>query len=207
MSLLSIFQRARPSIGNLEFDVELENITSKSITLTEYPVEFGANVNDHRILNPARFIMTGAVSNTPLGFGLDDAGLIGAGVLGSAIGGAAGGLVGGAAAYLLAGDDTTRASAAWAALSELLTTAEPFDISSGLEVLTDMMLIRLDTRRDPENEGGLIFIAEMRQVNLVYTRLINTGVKSTAQLPEDDTATRQAAPMVQRGNVNTELVE
>lgn len=205
MSLLSIFTKKAPNIGGLEFDAVLEGITSKSITLTEYPVEFGANVNYHRIINPDRYLMTGAISNTPLGFGLNDIGMIGIGAASSAIGGIAGGLVSSVAAYLLAGDDSTRSSAAWAALSDLLQSAEKFEIDTGLEILSDMVLVRLDTRRDPETEDGVIFQAELRKLNTVYTRLIKTGVKTSDQLPANDSATNQAAPSAQRGNVNTEI--
>lgn len=207
MSLLSIFTKKAPNIGGLEFDAVLEGITSKSITLTEYPVEFGANVNDHRIINPDRYLMTGAISNTPLGFGLNDIGMIGIGAAATAIGGVAGGLVSSVAAYLLAGDDSTRSATAWEALSDLLYTAERFEIDTGLEVLSDMVLIRLDTRRDPETEDGVIFQAEIRKLNTVYTRLIKTGVKSSDQLPENDSAANQAAPSAQRGNVNTEIAQ
>jgi hypothetical protein len=207
VSLLSIFTKKSPNIGGLEFDAVLEGITSKSITLTEYPVEFGANVNDHRIINPDRYLMTGAISNTPLGFGLNDIGMIGVGAAATAIGGVAGGLVGSVAAYLLAGDDSTRSATAWEALSDLLYTAERFEIDTGLEVLSDMVLIRLDTRRDPETEDGVIFQAEIRKLNTVYTRLIKTGIKSKDQLPENDSATNQAAPSAQRGNVNTEIAQ
>lgn len=205
MSLLSIFTKKAPNIGGLEFDAVLEGITSKSITLTEFPVEFGANVNYHRIINPDRYMMTGAISNTPLGFGLNDIGMIGIGAAASAIGGVAGGLVSSVAAYLLAGDESTRSSAAWSALSDLLQSAERFEIDTGLEVLSDMVLVRLDTRRDPETEDGVIFQAELRKLNTVYTRLIKTGVKTSDQLPANDSATNQAAPSVQRGSVNTEI--
>lgn len=207
MSLLSIFTKKSPNIGGLEFDAVLEGITSKSITLTEYPVEFGANVNDHRIINPDRYLMTGAISNTPLGFGLNDIGAIGVGAVATAIGGVAGGLVSSVASYLLAGDDSTRAATAWEALSDLLYTAEKFEIDTGLEILSDMVLIRLDTRRDPETEDGVIFQAEIRKLNTVYTRLIKTGIKSKDQLPESDSSTNQAAPSTQRGNVNTEIAQ
>lgn len=206
MSLLSIFTKKAPNIGGLEFDAVLEGITSKSITLTEYPVEFGANVNDHRIINPDRYLMTGAISNTPLGFGLNDIGMIGIGAAATAIGGVAGGLVSSVAAYLLAGDDSTRSSAGWAALSELLYSGEPFEIDTGKEILSDMVLIRLDRREDPEIEDGIVFQAELKKINIVYTQLINEKVQSTDQLPDNDSIKNQAAPSIERGSVNVSEV-
>lgn len=207
MGILSIFSKQAPNIGGLEFDAVLESFTSKSITLTEYPVEFGANVNMHRIINPDRYLMTGAISNTPLGFGLNDIGMIGIGLGASAIGGIAGGLISSVAAYLLAGDESTRASAAWSALTDLMTTSEPFEIDTGIEVLSDMVVVRLDAHRDPENEDGLIFQAELRKLNIVYTQLIKVGVKSSSQLPSNDTAANQAAPSAKRGSVNAEAIQ
>ena len=202
MSLLSIFSKEAPQIGALTFDAVLEEITSKSVTITEFPIEFGANVNDHRILNPNRYIMTGAVSDTPLGFGLTDAALIGTGLLGNAIGGRAGGIAQSIAIYALAGSEKTRSATAWATLTAIMNSGEPFSLQTGLEILDNMVITRLDTRRTPANEGGLEFIAELRELQIVYTSLIKAPIESALQLPENDTATTQAAPEQPRGQVN-----
>jgi hypothetical protein len=103
MSLMSIFAKNLPKIGPLEFDAKLEGITSKSVVLTQYPVEFGANVNDHAILMPNRYLLTGAVSNSPLGLGLGDIGMMGAGALATAVGGIGGAAISAVSAYLLSG--------------------------------------------------------------------------------------------------------
>ncbi|MDQ3202422.1 MAG: hypothetical protein M3Q94_09705, partial [Pseudomonadota bacterium] len=85
MSLMSIFTKTLPKIGPLEFDAKLEGITTKAVVLTQYPVEFGANMNDHAILIPNRYLLTGAVSNSPLGLDLSDVGMIGAGALATVV--------------------------------------------------------------------------------------------------------------------------
>lgn len=205
MSILTIFSRKAPSIGGIQFDATMKTATRKSVTLTEYPVEFGANVNNHRILNPNRHIIYGSISNTKLGFDLNDVGYLGAGLLGSAVGGVAGGLIGGISAYLLAGSEETRSAAAWEALSGLLVSGEPFDVDDGHGTLYNMVLESLEKEQNPTNEDGLEFVAELRQLKTVYTQLIQTTIQSRSQLDDGDSISNQAAPPVSRGEVPTEV--
>lgn len=206
MSLMSIFTKTLPKIGPLEFDAKLEGITSKAITLTQYPVEFGANTNDHAILMPNRYLLTGAVSNSPLGLGLDDIGMMGAGALASVVGGVGGAAISAVSAYLLSGSDDTRASTAWASLTAILEARAKFDLDTGKEIMRDMMIIRLDERTRPENEDGLVFIAELQQVRIVKS-LLGRGVNSADQLMQNDTVSTQGAPMVTTGDAAVEVIQ
>ncbi|CAM3218408.1 phage baseplate protein [Pseudomonas fluorescens] len=206
MSLMSIFSKTLPKIGSLEFDAKLEGITSKSITLTQYPVEFGANTNDHAILMPNRYLLTGAVSNSPLGLGLDDIGMMGAGAIATAVGGIGGAAISAVSAYLLSSSDETRASTAWAALTALMESRGRFDLDTGKEIMRDMMITRLDERTRPENEDGLVFIAELQQVRIVKSQ-IGRGVTSADQLMKNDTVSTQGAPMVTTGDAAVEVIQ
>lgn len=206
MSLMSIFTKTLPKIGPLEFDAKLEGITSKAITLTQYPVEFGANTNDHAILMPNRYLLTGAVSNSPLGLGLDDIGMMGAGALATVVGGVGGAAISAVSAYLLSGSDDTRASTAWASLTAIMEARAKFDLDTGKEIMQDMMIIRLDERTRPENEDGLVFIAELQQVRIVKS-LLGRGVNSADQLMQNDTVSTQGAPMVTTGDAAVEVIQ
>lgn len=205
MSLMSIFTKTLPKIGPLEFDAKLEGITSKAITLTQYPVEFGANTNDHAILMPNRYLLTGAVSNSPLGLGLDDIGMMGAGAIATAVGGVSGAAITAVSAYLLSGGDDTRASTAWASLTAIMEARAKFDLDTGKEIMRDMMIIRLDERTRPENEDGLVFIAELQQVRIVRST-VGRGVTSADQLMKNDTVSTQGAPMISAGDAAVEVM-
>ena len=205
MSQMSIFTKTLPAIGPLEFDAKLEGITSKSIVLTQYPVEFGANVNDHAILMPNRYLLTGAVSNSPLGLGLDDVGMMGAGALSTAVGGVGGSAISAISAYLLSGGDGTRASTAWASLTAIMEARAKFDLDTGKEIMRDMVIIRLDERTRPENEDGLVFIAELQQVRIGRSK-VGQGVTSADQLLKNDPVATQGAPMVATGSATVEVI-
>ena len=205
MSLMSIFTKTLPKIGPLEFDAKLEGITSKAISLTQYPVEFGANTNDHAILLPNRYLLTGAVSNSPLGLGLDDIGMMGAGALATVVGGVGGAAISAVSAYLLSGGDDTRASTAWASLTAIMEARGRFDLDTGKEIMRDMVIVRLDERTRPENEDGLVFIAELQQVRIVRST-VGRGVTSADQLMQNDTVSTQGAPMVSTGDAAVEVM-
>jgi hypothetical protein len=54
-------------------------------------------------------------------------------------------------------------------------------LDTGKEIMRDMMIIRLDERTLPENEDGLVFIAELQQVRIVRSK-VGRGVTSADQL-------------------------
>jgi hypothetical protein len=203
--VMSIFSKTLPALGLIEFDAKLEGVTSKAIQLTRFPVEFGANTNEHAILLPDRYLLTGAVSNTPLGIGLDDIGMMGAGAVASAVGGVAGAAVSAVSAYLLAGSDDTRASTTWRALSALLKSRAPIELVTEYETMPEMVIIRLDQRTRPEDEDGLIFIAELQEIRRISSQ-VGQGVTSADQLAQNDTVTTQGAPMVSTGSASVEVI-
>ena len=206
MSLMSIFAKTLPKIGPLEFDAKLEGSTDKAVYLTQFPLEFGAPGNNHAILMPNRYLLTGAVSNAPLGLDLSDIGMMGVGAVATAVGGIGGAAISAVSAYLLSGSDETRASTAWASLTAILEARAMFDLDTGKEIMRDMMLVRLTERTRPENEDGLVFVAELQQVRIVRSR-IGRGVTSADQLMKNDTVTTQGAPMVNAGDTSVEVIQ
>lgn len=208
MSMMSIYSKTLPSIGEISFDAKLEGSTDKAVYLTQFPVEFGANMNDHAILLPNRYILIGAVSNSPLGMALNDVGMMGVtpGDVAQAVGGIAGAAITTVSAYLLSGGNETRASAAWESLTRILEARAKFDLDTGLEIMKDMVLVRLAQRTRPEDEDGLVFIAELQQVRIVHSK-IGQGVKSADQLMKNDIVATQGAPMVHLGEVPVEVLQ
>lgn len=72
MSLIQIFTREAPTIAGYAFDAVLEDTFEATVTVTSYPIESGVKISDHRILNPFKWTLTGAISNNPLKTQLTD---------------------------------------------------------------------------------------------------------------------------------------
>jgi len=72
MSILNIFTRQAPTIAGYSFDAVLEDTFEATVNVTTYPVESGVRVADHRILNPFKWTMSGAISNNELKTQLTD---------------------------------------------------------------------------------------------------------------------------------------
>lgn len=204
MSILNLITRQSPKIAGYQFDAVLEDSFEASIELTRYPVESGVNVADHRIINPIRYYMVGAISNNPLKV-FDKAGIVGlaAGGLSNLVSSnpfaaAAAGLAGGLTAAYLAGSEKTRASSTLQTLMNLLVAGQPFDVDAVDIQLKNMVLTRLSRDRDPENENGLIFVAEMQEL-VQLDRLQDKTQPGQDQLADGDPAKSGAAATTNSG--------
>jgi hypothetical protein len=197
MSIINIFTAKSPTINGIEFDAVLEDTFEASVTLTGYPIELGARASDHRIINPFRWSIVGAISNTPLSASLLDfaggglSNFFDSGVLAS---------VAGLSAGFLAGSEETRSSAALAALISLMVNGEPFDIDAGDIQLTNMIIARIRRTKDPENEGGLIFEADLQEYPTLLTTL-SKNQPALTQLSPDDPSYSQASALQNLGEI------
>src|SRR5690625_184744 len=197
MSILSILTRQSPTIAGYQFDAVLEDTFEASVELTRYPVESGVKVADHRIINPMKYFITGAISNNPLRV-IDVQGLIAGGLSNLMSRNPLAATVAGLSAGFLAGSSHTRASSALQFLMELLVAGQPFDVDAVDIQLKDMVITRLSRDRDPENENGLIFVAELQEL-ISLTRLSDLTQPSQDQLPDGDPAKAGAAATASTG--------
>src|SRR5690606_32066075 len=106
--------------------------------------------------------------------------------------------VAGLSAGFLAGSSHTRASSALQFLMELLVAGQPFDVDAVDIQLKDMVITRLSRDRDPENENGLIFVAELQEL-ISLTRLSDFTQPSQEQLPDGDPVKAGAAATASTG--------
>lgn len=163
-----------------EFDAVLEDTLEASVTLSDYPIEVGSRSNDHRIKNPIRWQIVGGISNNPLRLSVTDfTGLL------SEVSDDSGALAlsAGFMAGWLAGDKETRSSDVLQTLLRLMYEGDPFDVSTGDYDLKNMVIESIRRTKDPSNENGLLFSAQ-----LVEWQDISTAISAGA-----GTATTNAA--------------
>lgn len=202
MSLINLFTRKAPTIGGnrtgqtgYAFDAVLEDTLEISVNVTTYPVESGARVADHRILNPFKYTLTGAISNNPLQVQVTDflGGVISNFIDNPLVAGAAG-----LSAGFLAGSDETRASSTLQLLIDLMQNGQPFDVDAGDITLVNMVITKLSRTKEPRNENGLEFVAELQEL-VTLERLPNIGQPGVEQLRPDDPSESAISRTVKRG--------
>lgn len=195
MSIINIFTKQAPTIAGYSFDAILEDSLDASVEWTSYPVESGVNVNDHRIIQPIKWRLTGAVSNNPLQIQLTD--FLG-GALSNLTNNPLVSTVAGLSAGFLAGSNETRSSTTLEFLLNLMVAGEPFSIDAGDIQLQNMAIGRIGRTRDPSNENALIFVAELQEI-ITLERIPKSGQPRQYQLRDGDPAKSGIAGVVQKG--------
>jgi len=195
MSIINLFTKQAPTIAGYQFDAILEDTLDVSVEWTVYPVESGVNVNDHRIIQPVKWSLTGAVSNNPLKVQLTD---FLAGGLSNLTNNPYVAAVAGLAAGFLAGSNETRSSTTLEFLINLMRTGEPFAIDAGDIQLQNMVISRIGRTKDISNEQGLIFVCELQEL-ITLQRLQNLSQPVQSQLRDGDPAKSGIAGVVQKG--------
>lgn len=207
MSIINLISRKPPSICGYQFDGVLEDSLEFSVDIPKYPIESGAQIADHRIINPCRYRITGIVSNTPMN--ANSLGYIGSLVGGTAVGALSNltnnplvAAVAGLSIGFLAGTDGTRASAALERLILILEGEDPFDVDAGDVQLKNMVIVNITRDKDPENENGLVFTLELQEF-VTLDRLSTDGQPSHKQLREGSVEQSGISKVVSEGWKNT----
>lgn len=195
MSIINLFTKQAPTIAGYSFDAILEDSLEASVEWTTYPVETGVNVNDHRIIQPVTWSLTGAVSNNPLKVQLTD---FLAGGLSNLTSNPYVASIAGLAAGFLAGSNETRSSTTLEFLINLMVAGEPFDVDAGDITLKNMVIARIGRVKDNSNEEGLIFVADLREL-ITLDRIPQSGQPSQAMLRNGDPAKSGAASLINKG--------
>lgn len=205
MSLIGLFTKQAPTIGvgdgAIEFDAVLEDTLEAEVTYTKYPIEMGANASDHAIVEPVRWILTGAISNNPVKLGVMD---FAAGAVSNLFdGGAAAALLGnvGVIAGFLGGSEKTRSQTALEKLLELMRLRQAFDVSAGDIDLSNMVITKISRTKTATNEGGLEFRAELQELPLIEL-VISSNSPKQDQMRSDTAESSQAAGDVSHGEVS-----
>jgi len=195
VSIVQLFTKQAPTIAGYSFDAVLEDTFEATVEVTTYPIESGVRVSDHRILQPFKWSMIGAVSNNPLKIQLTD--FLG-GALSNLTNNPLVSTIAGLSAGFLAGSDETRASTTLQFLIVLMQSGDPFDIDAGDITLRNMVITRLSRTKDPSNENGLIFIADLQEL-ITLERIAFVGPPTPAELREGDPSKSAITRAINRG--------
>lgn len=198
MSLINLLVKRGPQLGSLQFDAVLSDDLDASVDIVQYPIETGTPIADHIIYQPIRYTMTGAVSNNPLKVSItdftgaltnliDDNPFIAAGA--------------GLFAGWLSGSNETRSSTTLNTLLDFMYSGQVFTVDTGEITLNNMVIQRIGRSKDPENENGLIFVAELQQI-VTLDRVANGSQPALYQLNSNDVSSTSISGLIERGYIN-----
>lgn len=198
MSLINLLVKRGPQLGSLQFDAVLSDDLDASVDIVQYPIETGTPIADHIIYQPIRYTMTGAVSNNPLKVSItdftgaltnlvDDNPFIAAGA--------------GLFAGWLSGSNETRSSTTLNTLLDFMYSGQVFTVDTGEITLNNMVIQRIGRSKDPENENGLIFVAELQQI-VTLDRVANGSQPAQYRLNSNDVSSTSISGLIERGYIN-----
>lgn len=134
-------------------DAVLDESIELSSTVTSFPVELGADISDHVISQPVRYVMRGVVTDTPTEW---------------------------ASTSYQHGDGATRSLSAWSLLQALQRRGEPFEIMTGFSLYPSMVIERIRARKNAQRDRALDFEADLRQVIIVETQAVAISAEQLA---------------------------
>lgn len=142
MAIAQLLFKKGNFISTVELDIIINEGASATSRLTENPVENGANVNDHIIIEPMTFTTEGMVSN------------ISSDVIGQF------------------SQNSNKAQEAWSDLLELQINRQPFTLIQGLREYNNIVILSLAEQQDKDTANGLFFTATMKELIFVGSEII-----------------------------------
>jgi hypothetical protein len=169
-------------IGDLALDCTVTETHTATSTVTEHPVESGANITDHIRPDPVQLSITGIVSDTPIGSRQVQRSIE----------------VGGASVQVTQQEPPSSATgfgrAAWAKLDAIRTAAKPVKVVTRDKTYENMALVSLSVPKESKTGGALNFTAQFKQVRIVYNRTTRVVVaKATKSHKKQDTGKQPTA--------------
>jgi hypothetical protein len=160
-------------IQNIEIDAFIVETASASATVTTNPVEKGADISDHIIINPITITVQGIVSN------------------------ASSSLIRTITSFNTV-TDKTRNQTTWDSLLELHASRKLFTLAQNLKAYDDVALTALNTVQDKNTSNALVFNATFTQINIVGTGTIEAATFTEEDI-EDQASTQIQGGLKQLG--------
>lgn len=181
-------------IGDLALDCTVTETHTATSTVTEHPVESGANIADHIRPDPVQLSITGIVSDTPIGSKQVQRAVS----------------VGGASVQVTQQEPPSSATgfgrAAWAKLDAIRVAGKPLKVVTRDKTYESMALVSLSVPKEAKTGGALYFTAQFKQVRIVFNRSTKVVVaKAPKSHKKQDTGKQPTAGLAQPKNYSSEL--
>ena len=175
MAFENLFIRTKKSIGGIELDAVLTETHNNQVRLTKNPVELGADITDHAIVEPKRINIVAQVSDTPLGtaaFG-QIVDLV-TGLFGTST-----------------SQNITRGNAAYNAMVQLMEQCEPIEVQTKLRLYENMVITNLSTTQDKDSSRIVLMTLSLEEVLITGSQIVKLDA---AQLEEGSAREQGTSP-------------
>ncbi len=182
MGFESLFIRTRKSLGPVELDAVLTEAHTNSVTMTTNPIESGASVTDHAVIEPKQLSITAIVSDTPIGLAS----------LGEIIDQVTHNY------GTSTEQNITRGSVAYNDMVTLMEQRELLEVQTELKLYQNMLITSLSTAQDKNTSRAVNMAIELREALITESEIV--------QLEEDQLGTptkEQALPSKDNGRKET----
>ena len=129
-------------INGLFLDASVSESHSVEVEYPEHPVEFGASINDHRIVRPEKLTIVGVISD----FNLKKP-----------------------KTSYVEGGGLTRSQSAWETLKKLQTDGDLFDVTTLLTQYRNMQIVSLTSTQDKNTSTSLHFTMMLQEIIVTET--------------------------------------
>jgi len=168
----SLFVKTKREIGGFKMDAVLREAHSNTIRTTKNPVEFGADITDHSIIEPVQLEIEGVVSDTPMGLA------------------ALGELVN-------FGSKKTRSQQAYEKFIEMMNTRELVEVFTKLVAYKNMLITNVNVSQDKDTSKIVLFNISLREVRVVMSEValsfnLSPDLKTAAAISAEGTKTATA---------------
>ncbi len=175
MAFEQLFVRTKKSLGGIQLDAVLSETHNNAIRLTKNPVELGADITDHAIVEPKRINIVAQVSDTPLGTAaLGEIVDLVTGLFGTAT-----------------SDNITRSNAAYNAMVQIMELREPIEVQTKLKLYSDMMITSLATTQDKTSSRIVLMNINLEEVLITESQIIKLDPE---QLEDGSTKEQGSSP-------------
>ena len=177
MALINIFRTNRSTIQGIALDAIISQSHESEITLTENPIEMGASITDHSIIEPRRLEMEVYVTDSPF------------------IRPTVGSIVDATTRIFGSSnpDNLTRTQSTFKDLLRLQQTQEPLDIQTRLDLYRSMIIVSMSVVQDKRTSRVLAVNLKFKEARIVESQivtidpaLLETGAIQNSGSPELD---------------------
>ena len=156
MSFENLFIRTQKAIGGIQLDAVISESHVNEVSLTNNPVELGAEITDNAVVQPKQINILAEVSDTPLGVA----------ALGQIVD-LVTGLFGTSTT-----DNITRSNAAYNAIIQLQEEREPIEIQTKLKLYTNMIITNVSVQQDKNTSRIVRMSIDLQQVIITESEIV-----------------------------------